>query len=69
MFTKPSDIRMANIEAKRNWWVSDIIRRDRLTTRVIEANDSKIKWILWWQRLLGGEWRGPSSQRDWYLIG
>jgi len=52
MSTQPSDIGMANIEARKNWWVSDIITRDRLTTRVIEANDSKIKWILWWQRLL-----------------
>jgi len=67
--SEPSDTEMANIEAKKNWWVSDIITRDRLATRVMEANDSKIKWILWWQRLLGAEWRGPSSQRDWYLIG
>jgi len=42
-----SDVEMANIEAKKNWYKFLISSaRDRLTTRVIEPNDTKIKSIL-----------------------
>lgn len=41
-----SDVEMANIEAKKTGKFLISSARDRLTTRVIEPNDTKIKSIL-----------------------